>query len=325
VTRTPLIRYENATSLFAWGDERQADLIADVADRSGLRLAGVGGPDRSEAARLADRLDAGRMREVREFASAADKKGGLLLLASRRRLDDDDRRALRRARGSIVSLEPYAPIEESREAHDAASIHVAPLFRGSAGFTAAVSDLRLFGEPRSVSITMHAEPAGGSLRARIFDAMLVAAELCGECESIDAAVQGGAGPAGSIAGGNVLTAHLRFPPGRSAVVVACANAKSWRREVTLLNDQGDRLLIHDDGVEWDAVDAAAPARAGGSASASCAGAIARALQRTLDRLDVPPPEALFRRAWSMCDAAALSARTGQCESPARLLHLLDRV
>jgi hypothetical protein len=324
-TRTPIIRYETAPSLFVWGDERQADLIADVADRSGLRLAGVGGPDPSEAARLADRLGAARMRDVREFVGAADQQGGLLLLASRSRLEEGDRRALRRARGSIVSLEPYDPIDESRETHDAPTVHFAPLFRSSAGFTAAMSALPLFGTPRCVSITMHGEVTGGSLRARVFDAMLVAAEFCGECESIDAGMQGGAGQAGSVAGGEALTAHLRFPPGRSAVVVACTNARSWRREVTLLNDQGDRLLIHDEGVKWDGVDAASPARGDGSTSASCAAAIARALQRTLDRLDSLLLDSLYRRAWSMCDAAALSARTGQCESPARLLHLLDRV
>src|SRR5690606_29923013 len=119
-------------------------------------------------------------------------------------------------------------------------------------------------------------------------------------------------------------ASLRFDDGRTASLVASDHAGRWNRTVTLLGE-GGRLRLFDDGFEWidpggEKVDSsrASTREAPGAWGAHEVAAIADDLSRRLDPAIPAVGPVDHASVLALCQATLLSARTGQCESPASI-------
>ncbi|HVZ93710.1 MAG TPA: hypothetical protein VG797_04295 [Phycisphaerales bacterium] len=241
------------------------------------------------------------------------------------------------------------------------AVRIVPLLRDATLFAAAGEALADFGPIRTVSIASRAARADGSLGARLFDAMLIVHSLLGQPESIDASVicpGSVAGvhpaPADSLAllSGD-LTANLRFAGPHAASMSLSDRAGRWFRGVTLLGDAG---CIRIDDAGFEVIDPAGTTidRSPGPSGARAKGAdptgekkssrrkaepggaapaeknsggtgaidvLAAAVARALDDRSPRPAPIDFSAVLSMCEAAILSARTGQAESPATVQRM----
>jgi hypothetical protein len=150
-------------------------------------------------------------------------------------------------------------------------------------------------------------------------------QLCGEAESIDAALATPMpDPPENLAGlcGH-MTINMRFPGSRCACVAVSDSAGTWFRGVTVLGETGC-LRISDDGFEWIAPDGELLDSHESEERTTPGLLIGMQIARVLEGRDAnePPPD--HARLLSLCEAARLSARTGQGEAPRKLLRMLSR-
>ncbi|MFM9957029.1 MAG: hypothetical protein ACKVZJ_03065 [Phycisphaerales bacterium] len=240
-------------------------------------------------------------------------------------------------------------------------VRQAPMWCRSALFTQVVEVLSVIGKPRCVAISFRCGPGEGSLAARLVDACAALVSLPGGAggvpEIIDAAAVTPRGSAGTgvhlalpdrlrMLRGD-LTANLRMPGGVAASLTLSDGAGPWERRVRIVGELGTidatDASVHVTDPSGVVLDAEAPAsrerfgtlaRAGGlwgpggpgervslgmpgSDAATIAGLHAR---MELDRRG--PAEPIdWAGVLATAEAALLSARTGQNESPATLLRM----
>lgn len=241
-----------------------------------------------------------------------------------------------------------------------------PLSRHSGVIRQSAEMLEQFGAARSASIQVLGGPVHGSLGARLFDAMDLAAVFLPEVEVIDAAfqpVQGVGGVAGSTAGESLrgsgpaeagglhgdMTLHLRCAGGVGATVVISDQAGAWERLVTLVGPSG-RLRIYNDGLEWidpagvrkDASRRRPTVRRAADAPrdslfkpegaeteltvpGGAADCIAEQLKELMAAGHAGPGGTDYTRVLAMAQAALLSCRTGQGESPLTIRRMAGLV
>lgn len=220
---------------------------------------------------------------------------------------------------------PLAPIEPVR---------FVPAMRRSKGFRAAAEAIERVGPARTLAIAMRGGHGQGSLAARLFDAMDLVLAILGEPESIDAANAGPASLAGvHLAPGERLrdlrgdiTANLRFGSGRAASLTLSDSAGRWFRGVMLLGQNGALRL---DDKSFELIDAAGQTvdrsrsriSSGAPDDPGAAEAIAEQVQMLLDPRAPRTAPTPALTVLAMCEAALLSARTGQPESPATILRM----
>jgi len=284
------------------------------------------------------------------FASGAEadpgKEGGSPL---------DDMGLLRGCRERdmlLVSMEPWPQTTQQAvawvrdgpgagDARLAEMVRVVPLLRDTPVFTAASEVLAGMdvggGSARTVAVSARGSAPEGSLGARLFDAMVVVHALLGSPESIDAAIvqqaRGGAGALEGVARGipeslrelrGDLTANLRFAHGRAASLTLSSRAGHWFRGVTVLSDAG---CLRIDEQDFEHTDPRGPASGasrgggGGSVHATGADALAASLRRLVDSRGAISAPLHSPAVLAMCEAAVLSARTGQTASPATVLRM----
>jgi predicted dehydrogenase len=312
--------------LIAWAVPDQETLVTDAVREGGFTLVGVGGPVRARTAELAKTLDVEAFADVRQAIQRDDVD--LLWVAAPEKLDADARRLIRRLGRRVVSTEPR-PVDIAdltRDPDEAATAVFVPLMRRSPGFLRVRDALDEFGPPECVNIAMGCGPGEGTLFARLFDAMDLLDHLAGPAVGVDAAVvpsEGGV-PESLAALRGHLTANVRLAEGGCVCVSATDRAGSWFRRVTLVG-RGGVLHVDDVGYEWTDAEGAV-LEPGREPTRLTAGAIAaRHMRRVLERVDAgmdPPPETA--RLLSLCEAARVSARTGQVVAPERLLEALRR-
>ena len=224
---------------------------------------------------------------------------------------------------------PVAVADLLMNPEETKTAHFVPLFRRSPGYRGAMDLIEEFGRPQCASVEFSSAQGEGTLFARLFDAVDALEALCGPAETIDAALAGAPGSTGSVPESlehlhGHLTANLRFADDCCAALVASDAAGSWRRRLTLIAPPG-RLTITDTGSAFIS--------AGGEhidshpeADLPSPGAlIGMQITRLLERRDASattlPPDTT--RLLALCEAARLSSRTGQGETPARLLEMLS--
>ncbi len=144
-------------------------------------------------------------------------------------------------------------------------------------------------------------------------------------ESVDAAL---AGPRATVPESLTglaghMTLNLRFTDRCCASIAVSDRSGRWLREITMLGE-GGRLRLSDDALLWESggktidrheeIESARPGRF-----------IGLQIRRRLDQRDGAAPPMDTTRRLALCEAARLSCRTGEGESPSRVLEMLSRV
>lgn len=328
-----------APEVTVWTDAPRAALVASVLDVMGgdIRVIGVGGPRVAEVDDLARRLDCPREDDPRKMI--VDRPAAFLLLASMQGVGRDELLAAAAQESTLLALDPpAADLSElatlsprpprNGEPPRALSVVLLPAFRHSPGFVRSADPHDLLSEQRLVAVESCGRLEASSLFARLYDAWHTVLHFTALPESIDASL---AGPLADIPDdlrqlGGRLGAHARMPDGSSAVLQISDRASDERRYLHVLSQQAE-LRITDTGydlrqADGGVVDRGEPAPAG----IPFADLIASQWRRLLNQPDLapPPPEAPPHRdaqALACCLACLLSARTGQPESPRKLLEM----
>ncbi len=336
----------------AWLGPEQVSLLRHAARVAELKVVAAGSPARGQTGGVAEELRAQPVGDLRAMLTSTEAK--LILIAAPEQFgagpDPADAAAIRaaHARGAkIAVLEPVpaAALDlvsggwtESGPGPRAVDvIRFCPLARLSGAFRGAADVLGSFGHIRTVHVESWSTPAEGSLGARLYGALELVLSLLGEPESIDAAyVEPNHGRALHALPGETLrglhgdiTANLRFSDGRAAGIAVSNQAGRWNRTTTLLGS-GGRLRVYDDGFEWVASDGKKAdemrqpgrKRGGDPEIPHSAAALAESLGRLLDPGSPDPGPADHATLLAMGQAALLSARTGQAESPATIKHMV---
>ncbi len=197
-----------------------------------------------------------------------------------------------------------------------------------------------FGTVRSVNIAFRGQRKHGSLYARLTDAVDTMEYLCGPAEQVDAAMSGplGESPESLRALHGHLTINARFAENCCACIHVSDLGGTWARGVTILGDAGCVRLTDQVfgwwGLEGELVDSSELAEDGGGVVGPEL-LIVEEINRRLGQPTggesavigeggvklIPPPNVM--RTVAVCEAIRLSLRTGQSESPRKILELFE--
>ncbi|MFG0329082.1 MAG: hypothetical protein ACF8PN_04210 [Phycisphaerales bacterium] len=307
-----------------WLDPDQIDLVREVAERANLELTAAGSASGAAASTVAEAFAAERRPDLRQ--AVFDLEYEALWIATMSGIDSDDLPAIIEKAPVIVSNEPLADHwASSVEGGSADGAWVVPLFRNTA--TAALyDDLReSFGAVRAMSVHARGRRAHGSLYARLTDALDFIERVAGPLELIDAGLSGPlADPPATL---RDMHGHIafnaRFPVNISACGLVSDLGGEWSRGATILGE-GGCIRMTDTQFEWWDHDGRLVDSANLPEFDSAASVLADQIDRAIDarkrRLEPREP----RRTVAACEAARLSLRTGQSESPRKLLEMATR-
>jgi hypothetical protein len=295
-----------------WAEPEQETLLREVQDAAGLDLVAVGAPTARAAKALATAFEIDPFEELRQAARRDD--ADLLWLMAPASLTPDERRALGDGPLRVISSEPR-PLDADVLQIDppgVAPIEVVPCMRRSPGYRETIDARAEFGRPDAILIETGAPPAAGSLFARLYDAMDLLVDLAGDVITLDAAL-GGTVPGvperlPDLRGH--MTVNARLADGSCAAIVASSEAGTWFRNVRLLGPRGT-LWFDDARYTWNGDGVAETG--GPDERPSLAELIADEIARGHGALDAPGPDTADLLA--LCEAARLSARTGDGEAP----------
>jgi len=312
-----------APAAIAWLDPAHADAAVAAIRRAGLALAGVGSPARGQTGPLADTHGVPPLQDLRAALASSDARLALIDAApaplDARAVSDAERRGLR-----IVTTRPFAAslaelaetglLRQQAGARTVDAVHLVPRLRAHPAFRAAAEVLETFGRFQLVTIESTHPPAAGGFTPALFAAIEAALTLVGPPELIDAT---GARPGSTDT--PHLAALLRFPDGRAGqLAVTEAGAWSWR--LTLHGPEG-RLTIRPSGFDWHGPDGDKRDEHRAEADSSDYHAVlAASLAALTDPGGRRDPAPDWVSLHSTADAALLSARTGQAESPATIVR-----
>lgn len=334
-----------------WLEPEQADLARIVGSLSGVSFVAAGCPQgsgagRGRSAEVAQALGAEPIDDLLRTLANAEADVALFLAAGRAPEDPSlsDPTLLRSCLDrnlKIATLEPApttvsdrARLEKALGAGSMEKIRFVPAMRRSRGFRAGAEIIESIAPLRTLAVGARGGAGQGSLAARLFDAMDVVLGLMGEPETIDCAIAGPATPSGvhMTPGESLrdlrgdLSANLRFASGKSASLMLSDSAGRWFRGVTVLAHGG---CLRIDDKSFELIDPAGATvdrtrsrlSSGGADDPPAAAAIAEQLGALLDPRTPAPTPINAPVALAMCEAALLSARTGQGESPATILRM----
>jgi hypothetical protein len=323
-------------TVLVWADAERAPLVQAVLGlMPAVRVVAVGGPRKAALVELAQHYQLHLADDLRKalLTHAAD----FFLHASSEGLAAADLLHLRSAGTAVLAIEPVTASLDFLPPPPAPGESIVPIIsvpalRSSPAWLCAAEPHEALGAVRSASLLALAPPAAGSLFARLYDALQTLIELVGVPETIDAAVTGplALAPADLRALTGHLTAHLRFSSAASAVIQASDRSATWSRRLAAIAVHG-QLTLDDHGYTFHGPDAAPLDSASPpAATTDPARLITLQWQRLIDSgaPRLPPAPATLallgpdpRSTLACCQAALLSCRTGQPESPATLLHL----
>lgn len=335
-----------ASRALVWCRPDQTGLVARVGALAGLEIEQAGSPESARAGQVAAELGAERADDLRACLASTD--ADLVLIADPGSFgagaSPEDLGAIvgARARGvAIASLEPVPPTaldmtgagwtdpQTGGRAIDAIRLAGAP--RRTPAMRALADARESFGPVRSLAVEVAGPAPAGSLGAVLIGAIDLVLWLLGEPESVDAAYVGpGVGsalhalPGQSLQGlHGDLSALLRLPGGRAASVLASDRAGAWSCGATLMGESGV-VRVTPAGFSWTGPGGEPVDEHACDAPADAAAMIADQLARQLDA-DTPADTPIdLPGALAVAQAALLSARTGQPESPGTIQRLVAR-
>jgi predicted dehydrogenase len=310
--------------VIAWAQRGQDAMIRDALAAADLELAAVGAASATAGAELSAELGADRVDDLRQAILRDD--ADLLWLVAPDPVEADERRLIRERGLLTVSNEPrpVAIADVMREPREAETADFAPLLRRSPGYRSALDALEDFGAPRCIAVVAGCDTGQSTLLARLFDAFDVVDALGGAAEQIDAAF---AGPRASVGEQLLdlhgsLTVNVRFAGNLCASIAVSDRAGSWFRHVTIIGDAG-AMRIDDTSFTWRRPGDGNLETGGELGPRSPGELIGLQIARRLENLDAGRDlQSDTPRLLALCEAARISCRTGQGETPGKLLELL---
>ncbi len=326
-------KHDLSPEVTLWTDARHAPLASELMNLMGsaLKPIGVGGPPVAEVSQLAKELGCEPHDDLRKLL--VDRPATYLLLSSLERVTPDDLYAAADQNTTVLTLEPIASDLQGLSAalklesgsRSTSRILQAPAFNQSPGFLSAADPNELLGDRRAIRFTSDGRPEHGSLFARLFDAWLTVLSFTMMPETIDASLVGQVNepPEDLRAMAGSLLAHARMPGANAALLEVTDSAGQTGR---VLRVHGDNALLRITDSAYtlqnpagDMLDeATAPGPSG------FADMLAAQWRRLLDQPNYAASSEHAQPksdAMACCLACLLSIRTGQPESPEKLMEM----
>jgi len=323
----------SAQTTACWLRQDQTDLIGSIADGAGLNIIEAGSLDGPKAA---EALSAKPINDLRTMLATSDAE--IILLADATGISSDNTQAELSAvleaavRGTqILTFEPYpaTPLQLDlpiwRELSDTARqrIHFIPLAKSSSAFFGAQELLEQFGPVEAIAIRSLDDRTAGSRGARLFGSCEMLISMFGVPRTIDA-VHVGITPESLRGLTGHLSANARFSDGRAASIFVSDSAAAWSRSITLIGHAG-RIEADDHSLRWFKPNH--PDQCEDQQTNPChdsdpaATVIADAIRAVLNpSIRIAPID--MATTLAVAQAAVLSARTDQPESPTTILDML---
>lgn len=327
-----------APEVTVWVDEDRLKTVQQLLDMMGghVRPIAFGSPKSRAATELAEQADVPMFDDLRQML--VQQPAAFVLLGTLEGVGRDDL-PMAVAQGSkVIAIEPIGatpaehaqaykivkPVDGSNRA-PGRIVH-APAFDRSVGFLASAAPHEALGDHRAVQMTHAGTAEAGSMFFRLFDAWISVLDFIELPERIDAELSPATGSSGvpddprQLNGR--LTAHARLPGVGSAGVLVSDQAAELTRRLTVIGDQaqlvitaGGYQLTRSTGEVVDQLDA--------DKEPGYLDQLAAQWRRLIDQRTPPPEHRATREqhALACCHACLLSARTGEPESPGRLLEL----
>lgn len=316
-----------AIEVVVWTDPQRAARDGQIIDRMApaIRVVGVGGPRTAEIDALARRLDCAHDDDFRKLI--VQHPGATLLLGAATDFQLADAVPVVALDVQTDAIEDLATLQEAYARHGAGSRLAAPGFLRAAGWSSAADPLQVVGAPQHVSVLSFGHAADCSLAARLMDAWRTVLTLTDMPQSIDASL---AGPLGGSVPQSLygltghMAGHARLPGGGAAVVQVSDRAAQHLRQMHLIG-KGGRLAVDDAGYQLFGADGEVMDQSRGKARMP-AGFIDLVVADWQGAIRQPPTATPLGReielaAMACCLASVLSARTGEAESPAKLIEM----
>jgi predicted dehydrogenase len=309
-----------------WTDATRAALVRSVLEQMPtVRALAVSGPRKGELHELGEALNLPPGDDLRKML--IDAPAQFLLLATATAAGRDDLQLARQQSVHVICLAPPAAqsgdlLEYRRGQEPGGRLVHAPMWRLSPAWLAAADPLELLGSIQSLSLTALSTTGHSTLYARLHDAIDLVVHLMGLPDSIDAALTGPLPePPESLRGlTGCLTAHLRFADRAGATLHVSDQGQAWYRQCQIIGRQG-QLVLSDRDYRLITDQASESSESpGGEVPANVDSLIARQWQWMVDH-QVGPDVADARKVLACCQAALLSCRTGQGESPHALMQM----
>jgi len=316
-----------------WTDAQKAPLCGSVMNlmASALKPIGIGGPAAAQVSQLANELNCPPHDDLRKML--VDRPAAYLLLASLDSVTPDDLSAVTSQGTTVLTIEPIAGDLQGLTAEqklvsrqDAAGrIVQAPTFDQSPGFLSAADPNDLLGDRRAIRFTSDGQPGHGSLFARLLDAWLTVLNYTLIPESIDASLvsQSPDVPDELRLLEGTVQAHARIAGSSTVLLEVTDRATDTHRQLRVQGDEAS-LNITDSAYTLTGPDNRVLDEAQATGPAGFVDMLAAQWRRLLDRpLPTTTPMQANQRAQAMacCLACLLSIRTGQPESPGKLLEM----
>lgn len=321
------------TDAIAWIDTEDAAIVASAVRSAGLDLVAVGCPQRGQAQGLAERMGVEPMTDLR--AAVASTEAGLVLMTTTGASRDAqhlDARTVSAADGRGVRLATTVPFasgyieaaetgffRETAGARTSEVVHLVPRPRRHEVFRSSAEVLEAFGHVRLITVEAQSPARCGALPAALMGAVDTVLALAGTPELVDAATVGS--PKGVVDLAGEINFLLRFPDGRSGHVAA-TDGPAWGWRVTLWGEAG-RLTLRPSGFDWFEPGGerrdefrAEPGRR------DYTDTLSRAIRELTDPSAPKGPATNWIDLLSTAEAALLSTRTGQPESPGTIARAM---
>jgi len=330
-----------------WCETAQVALVQRVAELAGLFFAGAGSPARGQSGAVAGELNCRAMDDLRHVLATAPGEGvKLLWIMSPGGFGTDsseaDAAAVQSASAAGLTIAASEPVPasalelaaggwapETGPARPCDALQFVPRMRNAKALREAGEVFASLGPIRLATVEHWGTPESGSAGAALFSTLELLHALMGEPETIDAAYVGPTHIQGlhALPGETLrdlhgdIAANLRFSDGRAASVTLSSHAGRWDRRAVFVGGSS-RLVFARDGFELIGADGAkldemkAP-----KTPPDAAAAVAEALLRMVDPANPNAAPIDVPAALSIAQAALLSARTGQPESPATVRRM----
>lgn len=327
-----------APEVTVWIDDDRLKTVRALMDMMGshVRPIAFGSPKSRAASEWAGQLDVPMFDDLRQML--VQRPSAFVLLGTLDGAGPEDL-PMAVAQGSkVLAIEPVgSTVAEHTQAYKIVKpadgstqppgrvVH-APAFDRSAGFLAAAAPHESLGDHRAVQMTHAGSAQSGSMFFRLFDAWISVLDFIELPERIDAELSPAKGSTSVPDDPRLLTgrltAHARLPGVGSAGVLVSDQAAELTRRLTVVGDQA-QLVITAGGYRLTETTGKVVDHLDCDHEPSYLDQLAAQWRRLIDQRTPPPEHRATREqhALACCHACLLSARTGEPESPQRMMEI----